>query len=228
MRDILLEIVNKTAPRLGLDGLPELYNMVMHDYRPSFTKGIYVFIETEDNWGSAFRAASGLIKRDAATEVYSVWHKKWKGSPGYEKWKDKLERFVGFGRVKYIGLDDLRRVNTLSESMALIRFANENQMDSFYLVAPPFHMLRAFMTAVSVAISYGVKINLFAYPGVPQDLNQIVAHSQGEVRKSRRDIFETEELPRIKTYSTDKKISPILLAPAPVIMEYMKKRKLKF
>ena len=228
MKDTLLEIVQKKAPQLGLNGLPELYQMVMHDQRPSFVHGIYVFIETEDNWASSFRAASDLIKIDAAPEVFSVYHKKWKGSPGYEKWKDKLERYVGFARVRYIEFDDPKGVNTMSESIALVRFAYEEKRKSFYLVAPPFHMLRAFMTAASVAIRHGSEINFFAYPGAPQDLRHVVTHSQGEIRKSRRDIFETEELPRIKTYSIDRNMSPILLSPISQIMEYMKKRKLEF
>lgn len=193
----------------------------MHDKKPSFVHGIYVFIETEDNWGSSFRAASDLIKKNAAAEVFSVYHKKLKGSPGYEKWKDKLERYVGFGRVRYIELNDLRGVNTLSESVALVRFAYETKRKSFYLVAPPFHMLRAFMTAASIAINHRSEINFFAYPGAQQDLNQSVRHSQGSGPFPRWKWFELE-LESIKKYSDAQDIWSI-----PRIIKYMQERKLK-
>ena len=157
MKDILLDIIRKKESELGLNGIEEMYQMVMNNQRPSFTKGIYVFIETEDNWGSSFKAASKLIKRDAATEVFSVYPKNWAGSPGFEKWKSRLERFVGFARVRHISLDNPKGVNTLSESNALVKFAHETGRYSFYLVAPPFHMLRTFMTAASVAIRQGAK-----------------------------------------------------------------------
>ena len=228
MKDVLLEIIRKKESELGLNGIEELYKLVMDDRQPSFAKGAYVFIETEDNWGSSFRAASELIKRDAATEVFSVYHKKLAGSPGYFKWKEKLERFVGFGRVRYIRLDNLRGFNTLSESVALVEFAHENEINSFYLVAPPFHMLRTFMTAASVAIRNGSEINFFACPGAPQDLNQNVLHSQGKGPFPRWKWFELE----LKTISDYSEKNGIPLTPGLIkyesiqdIINYMKRRK---
>ncbi len=218
--DVFLEQLKKKEPELGLTGLADLYKKIMNDYRPPFAKGIYVFIETEDNWASSFRAASDLIKKDAATEVFSVYHDKLKGSPGYGKWKDKLERFVGVARVKYITIDNPGEVNTLTESIALIKFAHETKRDSLYLIAPPFHLLRVYMTAASVAIKRGSDISLFAYPGVPQNFNQVVTHSQGEAKGTRAQIFEKEELPRIKKYSNQNDILPIRS-----IMDYMEKRR---
>jgi len=49
MADILAEIVRKKAPTLELNGLNQLYQMVMHDQRPSFVHGIYLFVKHEDN-----------------------------------------------------------------------------------------------------------------------------------------------------------------------------------
>ena len=78
------------------------------------------------------------------------------------------------------------------------------------------------MTAASESIRNTSKISFFAYPGAEQDLNQIATHSQGQVRGTRKDIFEKEELTRIKTY-TGQSIEPIQ-----DIIRYMQRRKTYF
>ena len=231
MRDILLEIIQKKAPQLGLNGLPELYQMVMHDAKPRFTHGIYLFIEHENNEESSFKAAIELIDKNAAAEIFFVHHGKWAGSPGYGHWQEKLGKFTGPGRIRPIKMDDIFGVNTLSESIALVRFAYEEKRKSFYLVAPPFHMLRAFMTAASVAIRHGSEINFFAYPGALQDLNQAVRHSQGKGPFPRWKWFELE-LETISNHSEKNNIplpsGIIKYESIPTIIDYMQKRELKF
>ena len=175
MKDILLEIVKKKESELNFNGILELYQMVMHDARPPFTQGVFLFTEHADNEISSFKAAVELIDRDAAPEVFIIYgggH----GSPGYSNWYERLSMYIDKGRIRPVPIGNPTGINTLSESDALVKFAINEKRKSFYIVAPPFHMLRAFMTVASVAIRHGSKINFFAYPGVPQDLNQLVKH----------------------------------------------------
>ena len=222
MVDILAEIVRKKAPTLELNGLNQLYQMVMHDQRPSFVHGIYLFVEHEDNEDSSFKGVIELIDKNAAAEIFLMNHGKYAGSPGYMHWHEKLEKYVGSGRIRPIRIDNPLGINTMSESIALLRYAYEEKRKSFYLVAPPFHILRAFMTAASVAIRHGSEINFFAYPGAPQDLNKSVKHSQGKGPFPRWKWFELE-LESIRTYSSQKDLEPIQR-----IIQYMNNRKLKF
>jgi len=219
--DILLEVLRKKDPQLGLDGIEALYQMVMNDQKPSWVHGVYLFSETFDNYDSSFKAASQLMARDAAPEVFIIYgggH----GSPGYANLYDELSVFVDKGRIMPINIDNPTGINTMSESIALVKFAYEEKRKLFYLVAPPFHMLRAFMTAASVAIRHGSEINFFAYPGAPQDLNKAVKHSQGRGPFPRWKWFELE-LESIKKYLEGKDIESI-----PKIIKYMQNRKLKF
>ena len=115
MKDILLDIIRKKESELRLDGIAQLYEMIMRDKKPSFTHGIYLFAETEDNEHSSFKAAIELINKNAAAEIFFVHHAKWAGSPGYRHWQEKLERYVGSGRIMPIRIDNPLGVNTMSE-----------------------------------------------------------------------------------------------------------------
>lgn len=230
MEDILFEIARKKESELGLNGILQLYQMVMHDVRPPFTQGIFLFTEYEDNEISSFKAASQLMARDAAPEVFIIYgggH----GSPGYSNWYERLSVYIDKGRIRPVPIGNPTGINTLSESDALVKFAINEKRKSFYIVAPPFHMLRAFMTAASIAIRHGSKINFFAYPGALQDLNQVVKHSQGIGTFPRWKWFERE----LKTISDYSEKNGIALAPGiikyepiPRIIKYMQDRKLKF
>ena len=199
--DVIAEEILKLAPVLGLNRelLLQLRNMVMNDKQPSFTQGIYLFSEYIDNELSSFIAAQELIERDASAEVFIIYgggH----GSPGYSHWVERLGRYIPKGRIRQVPIEKPWEINTYSESVALVNFAIKENRKSWYIVAPPFHMLRAFMTTVSVSIKHGSKINFYAHPGAPQDWNEFVTHSQG-IKKGKRRFLVGEELKSIKIYS---------------------------
>mgnify|MGYP001558278689 CR=1 len=218
------EIV-RYAPRLGLDTEKLLYlnQDIMKDFKPRFTQGIYLFTETEYNELSSFIAARELIERDAAAEVF-IANAGGKGSPGFAHWAERLGKSIGPGRVRplHIPLPPQTKdswVNTYSESEALINFALKEERKIWYIVAPPFHLLRAFMTAASSSIRKGSEISFYAYPGAPQKWDEFVTHSQGTVKDTRRNLIG-KELEGIKKYARVGHIEP-----PQNIMYYMNKRK---
>jgi hypothetical protein len=58
----------------------------------------------------------------------------------------------------------------------LIRFARRQGYGSLHVVAPPFHQLRAFMTAVTVARKEYPELLIYSYPGVALSWQAEVAH----------------------------------------------------
>ena len=113
-------------------------------------------------------------------------------------------------------------LNTLIESEAIIRFARQKSYHSLFVVAPPFQQLRAFMTAVTVALSEYPELLIYSYPGVAMPWQEEVIHSQGTLKAKRRDLIQ-EELERIAKYQSKGD-----LASPEQVLSYLNKRETVF
>jgi len=224
-KTIAREII-RHCPRLGLDTekLLILNRDIMNDYKPKFTHGIYLFTETDYNEKSSFIAARDLVEKDAAANFF-IANAGGKGSPGFAHWAERLGKFTGPGRVLPLNIPIPPNpkdswINTYSESEALVDFALKENRVTWYVVAPPFHLLRSFMTVASSSIRRGSKISFYAYPGAPQEWDEFVLHSQGKEKGTRRNLIG-KELERIKEYTAVGHIEQ-----PQNILYYMNKRKI--
>jgi uncharacterized SAM-binding protein YcdF (DUF218 family) len=179
----------------------ELLTRILCDTRPEgAADGAYLYCTTLDNQPAVFNTAKRLISQSVASRIYVSAAPAMSGYPGVAQCRQELHKF---GLTKeQIGCVPIRKgaaLNTLVESEALIQFARDEGFGSLVVVSPPFHQLRAFMTAVTVTLKRYPKLAIYSAPGASLAWMQAVAHSQGTLQAPRRQLIQ-EELARIYTY----------------------------
>ncbi len=215
----ILDEISRLAKELNIDpGIVDISLKIFHDDRPKLDCA-YLFAETEDNQGSIFKSAAEIRGQEIAREFWvtdsenPIW-------PGYTKWRNHLGQIIGYANIKSIPLGTPNH-NTLTESQALVKYAKENKQSRIYVVAPPFHQLRAFVTTASEAIKENNSLSIFSYIGdLPIDdeyWNTEVVHSQGVLKNTRAGLMG-DELNRIKNYSN--------ILPPKLILDYIDKRRI--
>ena len=213
----LIDRINEIAKELELDKIVELSQRVFKDDHPQLDWA-YLFAETEENQDSGFQAAAEMKRQELSRTFLVINGEEKHGFPGYAKWQRRLGQLVGYDNVKPVPIGDPSQVNTLSESEALVRYAMEQKQGRLYIVAPPFHLLRAFMTCASATLKTYDQLSIFNYAGVTLPWGEVVTHSQGVLRAPRRELIGYE-LERIKKYQEKRDILPTQR-----ILDYMDKR----
>lgn len=129
------------------------------------------------------------------------------GYPGVDQCRERLIK-TGLTpqQIQFVPLESSTSLNTLIESQALIRFARKCDFNSLIVVSPPFHQLRTFMTAVTVALREYPELDIYSCPGKPLPWLESVIHSQGILKAPRRQLI-LEELARIRTYQNKNDIA---------------------
>lgn len=183
------------------------------------TQAIYLFTQTEGNQASVFGAADRAITTHLTDKVLIVNGNDKHGFPGYEKWFRALQGRPSGGYVESIPSQFPDQINTLTESIDFLNYMERQGLSSAYVTAPPFHLLRAFMTAVSVAINKNVPYKtILGFWGEHLSWSEEVYHSQGKLKATRADLI-APELERIKAYTAKGD-----LLPASKIMDYVEQR----
>ena len=179
----------------------ELLIRILCDTRPDGpADGAYLYCTTVDNQASIFQTARVLISHEIVTRIFILDAQAMSGYPGVDQCRRRLLEFGLLDeQIEYVPYGDAASINTLIESRALVRFAKNREMRSLILVSPPFHQLRAFMTAATVALKGHPELAIFSHPGAAMSWMESVAHSQGTLQAQRRQLIQ-EELIRIHTY----------------------------
>jgi hypothetical protein len=202
----------------------ELLTRVLCDLQPKNpTNGAYLYCQTKSNQQSIFQAAYFLLNNTLTYRILILNTKAKSGYPGFTEWKKQLHQ-LGLSEEKIEGVlnKETSMLNTLIESEAIIRFARQHSYHSLFVVAPPFQQLRAFMTAVTVAIKEYPELLIYSYPGVAMPWQEEVIHSQGTLKAKRRDLIQ-EELERIAKYQSKGD-----LASPEQVLSYLNKRETVF
>ncbi len=167
---------------------------------PAVTDGAYLFGQTEDNQESVFAAAGQLLTAMLTRRVLLPHTEPMSGYPGFKAWQLALQ-CQGIGNLQIEGVTGITSamLHTLIEAEALVRFAKSRGYRSLYVVAPPFHQPRAFMTAVTVALREYPDLQLYSFPGEALPWQTEVVHSQGKTRGARSELIH-DELERIRKY----------------------------
>lgn len=187
----------------------ELDQRTAYDVRPPKTDAIYLFGEMPDNEESplleGLRAyLLGDTLKVALLERIQVPH--WPNQR--QKWAQTLttggvqrENIIIIPVLKDWSFADPKKwpLNTYSELVCAIEYAKIHQWKKIGVTAAPFHQLRAFVTAVSVALRLYPEIKVYSRPGNPLSWTQEVVHSQGILRATRSQLIK-HELDRIERY----------------------------
>ena len=184
-----------------MNDMIELLTRTLCDLRPKNpTDGTYLYCQTRSNQQSIFQAAKFLLNNALTYRIFILNTKEESGYPGFTEWKQQLQQ-LGIPEEKIEGVikNKTSTLNTLIESEVIIRFAKKHSYSSLFVVASPFQQLRAFMTAITVALREYPELLIYSYPGVAMSWQEEVIHSQGTLKAKRCDLIQ-EELERIEKY----------------------------
>jgi len=143
-----------------------------------------------------------------------------RGFCGYEETRKRMvEAGVDESRIEKVPFDSAASIiHTLNEAENFVRYAKMKGWTRVGVVAPPFHLLRAFVTTISVAIREYPPLSVFAVPGTHLSWRESAVHSQGSVSGTRSEILKGE-MERIKRYSEKGDIEE-----ASAILQYLDRR----
>lgn len=195
-------LATPTLENMGIESASlELCIRVLCDENPkNSVDGTYLYCQTEDNQQALFQAASSLVQSALTARILVLQTDALCGFPGFPQWKKSLlNEGLNVEHIEGIQVDTLTILHTLIESRALIRFARQRGYTSLRVVASPFQQLRAFMTAVTVALKEYPELLLYSYSAPAMPWREEVMHSQGTLRATRSALIATE-LERIERY----------------------------
>ncbi len=196
--------------------LAELLFRTFNDIQPRYpADAAYLFAQTVSNQAASITAA----RHADAFEVLLLSTPPRSGYPGAAAWKKELIN-SGYNphRIAEVPMNADILLNTRTEAQALMSYVQREPIQTLEIIAPPFHQLRAFMTAVTIALEENVDIRIYSRPGQALPWNETAAHSQGTLQAERRQLIH-EELARIKTYQAKGD-----LAPTAAVLDYLNQR----
>lgn len=162
--------------------------------------GVYLYCQTENSQQAVFQTASTLLNKSFSDRILILHASAKCGYPGFSKWREHLlECGLSSDQIEGVETGETPTLNTLIESQAMIRFARQRGYRSLFVVAPPFQQLRAFMTAVTIALKEYPQLLLYSCPAVAMPWQEEILHSQGKLKATRNELIHAE-LKRIDTY----------------------------
>ena|SRR3989344_5638655 len=211
MSDVVLQELREYASTTRLEDLLNVY-CALSRIRHQPADAAYLFAQTADDEESVFEGARELQQRGLADKFLITDARNW-GFQGPEPWTAKLRAYFG-DNVYVVPSADPDKLNTLTEANALMQFAKKENLQSVYLLAPPFHIIRAFMTAVTSCLRTTPDFRLYPYEGAELDWNMNGVHSQ-RLKKDTRLEHLRLEIKKIRKYQITLDIMP-----AKFILEY--------
>lgn len=160
----------------------------------------YLFGQTSDNQFSVLSAGAALIDKRRTGRLLLTESAPKSGYPGYACWKKELLQLgVPAASISGVDLREEDCLNTLIEAVGMMSYAKKNHYARLYIVASPFHQLRAFMTSVTAALRIFPEVKIYSHTGNPLSWSDKVSHSQGKTIGSRKEVLQGE-LERIRAY----------------------------
>ncbi len=160
----------------------------------------YIYANTKDNEDSSFLRAIELAD---AGQIEALGISEGDRGHGYEGFDHSVERLKALGwkgQVQIIPFNLNGNVNTGSEATMLVGSLEHVVLhEPHAVIAPPFHIVRAFMTTVTALKRYKLPLRVYAVPGIPLRWNEQAAHSQGTLKNTRAGLMRSE-LERLEKY----------------------------
>lgn len=197
------------------DWLLLLARVFSDEVPPHKPDAAYLVGETRDNAASVLVRGAKLWKSGVVPKIAVQANGEGYGYCGWDYSRQILLREgVLFSIIEpmFIGSEyiEAKCVNTLSEMISVVRLAKEKLWKSIYIIAPPFHQLRSFLTVITALDREYPELKVYNWPGLPLSWNENVVHSQGVLTGSRIDLF-LQELKRIQAYQTATSTHPLLM-----------------
>ena len=124
--------------------------------------------------------------------------------------------------IEYQFEDFNDKVNTLTELINTVRFARDHGWRKLLLVAPHFHQLRSFITAVTAVDQEYPELKVYNCLGNRLDWNEPAVHSQGALHATTRFDLIEGEMKRIVAYQKDGQPYPLVSVER--ALKYLKER----
>lgn len=177
-----------------------LASRVLKDVIPRGTilGGGHLVGQTDHNRKSVTGKAVELALRGCCN-CFTMMKEAGAGFSGGAVWEAETRALVGstpitIYQLPYGSLSNGKKmVNTLGEPLSVVPLAKELAWPSMGVIAPEFHLLRAFMSFVTVALEEYPELKIYSIVGLPLDLNERVLHSQGKLEATREELAEIEK-----------------------------------
>jgi len=164
----------------------------------------YVMAETQDNQPASLSKDTlllqqGVIENIAIPNPFPPYVY---GYPGPQYCKNILDTLgVHNNQITFITPDTpLKQMNTQTELIMVADYLNNiGYKENIVIIAPWFHILRSYITALSEFQNVGADINIFISSVAMLDPYETVLHSQGVQKGTRRSIFR-EEVDKCRSY----------------------------
>lgn len=180
---------------------------------------LYLFGQTADNQASVLDRAGQLFRQKGIDRICISAAGAVSGYPGFANWQRALEeQAIAKTSIYATGSFELDSLNTLIEAQALIKLADQWGCRRIAVCSSPFHQVRAFMTAVTVALDATPQLKIYSVTGRALPWRVKAAHSQGTLQGTRVALIE-KELMRIERYQAKGD-----LASMETVLEYLDRR----
>lgn len=159
----------------------------------------YLFGQTKFNQDSVLNAAANLYKKLRGNIFISAM-----GGPplfppdgkfpmyeGFEVWSKELQ-FRMIPAANVFPVEPLPKPNSFTEAQGIVRLAKDRRWPSIYIVAPPFHLVRCFISVVTVALQEYPGLKVYNKVGETLNWNEEGIHSQGTLQGTRKDFIDSE------------------------------------
>ncbi len=215
---ILQPFIRKMFSKLPVTPIVELTARIFADYKPNVL-AVYVFQQTVENQDSGILAAVRMIKSFRVKTIAIIDGETDHGATGFTHCERRVyDMGIESKCVTSIYMDKKIGVNTLSEAEHVVRYAKKERWSKIYITSTPFHMLRIFITMVSVAVREYPELKIYSLVGETQNWNENVRHSQGVLVGKRKDMIAME-LAAIARYTKKGDLLPV-----EKVLEYLNDR----
>lgn len=190
---------------------PRVFSDYRHPISGKFAI-VYNFSETTDNEISGFRKVVELAQTRSMNQLGICSGSTECGYAGFDHSMRRLQA-LGLGQIvspragsepsatRVEAIHVQGNVNTGSEAEALVRYGASLGGD-IGIVAPAFHLVRAFTTTVSAMVRLDKMQRVYAIAGAPLPWTESVRHSQGTLENTRADLL-ADELKRLEKYRAE-------------------------
>lgn len=187
-------------------------------------KMAFIYANTIDNEDCNFVRA---VEMEKAGAIKSLGISEGSLGFGYEGFAHSFKRLHDLGwqhTVPIVRIDVGGQVNTGTEAQRLVEHIRDIGKfvdgDDLAIIAPHFHIERAFTTTVTALRRNSVSVKAYAVPGVPLNWTQVAKHSLGIVEGKRADLVKGE-LQRREKYRAPESGS---MATAADVLDYLDAR----
>jgi hypothetical protein len=198
----------------------ELLLRILADVRPDgVVEGAYLFAQTRSNQQSVFVAGRELIEREHVRKLLISDCTPKSGYIGAAAYREAMiASGIAAGAIEEVPMEPTEILHTQIEAQKVVRFTRVQGYQRLIVVSSPFHQERAFMAMATVVLREYPSLKLYSHPGAPQPWDEVVTHSQGQLRGTRAELI-AEERTRIERYTAQGD-----LFPRERILEYLRTR----